>query len=79
MLAEFKLIRGQDREKKGWITKEHKEIFEDDRDICYFYCVMVSWMDAYVENCSVLHFKYVHFGLLQLYFSKVTIQKNSTS
>lgn len=77
MLAEFKILyqwlpRGQDKGKEGWTTKEHKEIFEDGTNICYFYCVMASWMDAYVENCRVLHFKYVQFRLLQRYFNKVT-------
>lgn len=44
------VARGQDREKEGWITKDHKENFEDDTNICYFYYAMVSWMDAFVEN-----------------------------
>ena len=64
--------RVQGGQKEGWITKGHKETFEDDRNI---YCGHVFWVDAYVENGQVLHFKYVQFSLLQLCLSKIT-QKN---
>lgn len=54
--------------RKDELQKGHKETFEDDRNI---YRGHVFWVDAYVENGQVLHFKYVQFSLLQLCFSKI--------
>lgn len=31
------VVRGQGVEEKGWITKGHKEAFEDDKYTCYLY------------------------------------------